>query len=156
MPSPGNVRGGITTVEEKALGDVLKGGTSPLVDVLAYGQPPRLPGLSFMDTPGNDPCSVTGLVAAGSQIVVFTTGRGNPMGHAVAPVIKVTGNPQTYAWMSEDMDINAGTIITGEETVAQVGQRMYNLCLRVAGGEKASAEVLGHAEFMMLKRGPTY
>lgn len=156
QPSPGNVRGGITTVEEKALGDVLKGGTSPLVDVLTYGEPPHKPGLSFMDTPGNDPCSVTGLVAAGSQIVVFTTGRGNPMGHSVAPVIKVTGNPQTYARMSEDMDINAGTIVTGEETVAQVGQRIYDLCLRVAGGEKVSAEALGHAEFMMLKRGPTY
>lgn len=156
QPSPGNVRGGITTVEEKALGDVLKGGTSPLVDVLTYGEPPRRPGLSFMDTPGNDPCSVTGLVAAGSQIVVFTTGRGNPMGHSVAPVIKVTGNPQTYTRMSEDMDINAGTIVTGEETVAQVGHRIYDLCLRVAGGEKVAAEVLGHAEFMMLKRGPTY
>lgn len=156
QPSPGNVRGGITTVEEKALGDVLKGGTSPLVDVLAYGDPPVKPGLSFMDTPGNDPCSVTGLVAAGSQIVVFTTGRGNPMGNAIAPVIKVTGNPETYARMREDMDINAGTIVRGEETVAQVGQRIYELCLQVAGGELVSAEVLGHAEFMMLRRGPIY
>ncbi|MHB9033028.1 MAG: UxaA family hydrolase [Anaerolineae bacterium] len=156
QPSPGNVRGGITTVEEKALGDVLKGGTSPLVDVLAYGDPPTKPGLSFMDTPGNDPCSVTGLVAAGSQIVVFTTGRGNPMGHAIAPVIKVTGNPITYARMAEDMDINAGTIVRGEETVAQVGQRIYDLCLQVASGKSAAAEALGHAEFMMLRRGPTY
>ncbi len=156
QPSPGNMRGGITTVEEKALGDVLKGGTSPLVDVLAYGEPPRRPGLSFMDTPGNDPCSVTGLVAAGSQIVVFTTGRGNPMGHSIAPVIKITGNPETYARMAEDMDVNAGTIVRGEETIAQVGRRIYELCLQVAGGKQVAAEALGHAEFMMLRRGPTY
>jgi len=156
QPSPGNIKGGISTVEEKALGDVLKGGTSPLVDVLAYGQPPTKAGLSFMDTPGNDPCSVTGLVAAGAQIVVFTTGRGNPMGNAIAPVIKVTGNPETYQRMSEDMDVNAGTIILGQETIAQVGQRIYDLCLRVAGGEQVSAEVLEHAEFMMLRVGPVY
>ncbi len=156
QPSPGNVRGGISTVEEKALGDVLKGGTTPLMDVLTYGEPPSKPGLSFMDTPGNDLASVTALVAAGSQIVAFTTGRGNPMGNAVAPVIKVTGNPQTYARMGEDMDINAGTIIDGGETVAQVGTRIYDMCLRVAGGEPVAAEALGHIEFMMLRRGPVY
>jgi len=109
-----------------------------------------------MDTPGNDPCSVTGLVAAGSQIVVFTTGRGNPMGHAIAPVIKVTGNPQTFEHMAEDMDINAGAIITGSETVEQVGRRIYALCLKVASGKKVAAEALGHAEFMMLRRGTVY
>ncbi len=156
QPSPGNVQGGITTVEEKALGDVLKGGSTPVVDVLAYGQPPTKPGLSFMDTPGNDPASVTGLVAAGSQIVVFTTGRGNPMGNAIAPVIKVTGNARTFAHMNEDMDINASTIISGEETIAQVGQRIYEFCLRVASGETTAAERLGHAEFDMLRLGPIY
>lgn len=156
QPSPGNVKGGITTVEEKALGDVLKGGSTPVVDVLAYGQPPTKPGLSFMDTPGNDPVSVTGLVAAGSQIVVFTTGRGNPMGNPIAPVIKVTANAQTFAHMGEDMDINASTIITGEETIAQVGQHIYEFCLRVASGETTAAERLGHAEFDMLRTGPIY
>jgi altronate dehydratase large subunit len=156
QPAPGNVLGGITTVEEKALGDVLKGGTTPVVEVLPYGQIPTKPGLSFMDTPGNDPCSVTGLVAAGAQIVVFTTGRGNPMGHAIAPVIKVTGNAKTFVAMGEDMDINASTIISGEETVAQVGARIYELTLRVASGEPAAAEILGHAEFAMLRLGPVY
>jgi altronate dehydratase large subunit len=156
QPSPGNVRGGITTVEEKALGDVLKGGSSPLMDVLSYGHKPARPGLSFMDTPGNDPVSVTGLVAAGSQIVVFTTGRGNPMGNAVAPVLKVTGNARTFANMEGDMDIDASSIIRGEESFAQVGQRIYALMLRVAEGEPAAAEVLQHAEFDMLRLGPTY
>ena len=156
QPSPGNVQGGITTVEEKALGDVLKGGSTPVVDVLAYGQPPTVPGLSFMDTPGNDPASVTGLVAAGSQIVVFTTGRGNPMGNAIAPVVKVTGNARTFAAMSEDMDINASTIISGEETIAQVGSRIYEFCLCVASGKTTAAELLRHAEFDMLRLGPIY
>jgi altronate dehydratase large subunit len=156
QPSPGNVRGGITTVEEKALGDVLKGGTTPVVDVLAYGQMPTRPGLSFMDTPGNDPSSVTGLVAAGSQIVVFTTGRGNPMGNAVAPVIKMTGNAQTYAHMGDDMDIDASTIISGQETVEQVGRRTFEFCLRVASGEATAAEILAHHEFKMLRYGPIY
>ncbi|MHB0857396.1 MAG: UxaA family hydrolase [Anaerolineae bacterium] len=156
QPSPGNVRGGITTVEEKALGDALKGGTSPIVDVLAYGEPPTRPGLSFMDTPGNDPASVTALVAAGSQIVVFTTGRGNPMGNPIAPVIKVTGNARTYARMQDDMDVDASPIVSGTETVAQVGARMYDLCLEVASGRATAAEQTGHAEFDMLRRGPVY
>ncbi len=156
QPAPGNVRGGISTVEEKALGDALKGGTSPIVDVLKYGQIPTKPGLSFMDTPGNDPASVTGLVAAGSQIVAFTTGRGNPMGNAIAPVIKITGNARTFARMGADMDIDASTIIAGQETVAQVGQRIFDYCLRVASGEVTSAEAYGHAEFDMLRQGPVY
>lgn len=156
QPSPGNIRGGITTVEEKALGDVLKGGTTPFVEVLAYGQPPSKPGLSFMDTPGNDLVSVTGLVAAGCQLVTFTTGRGNPMGNPIAPVLKVTGNAQTWARMGDDIDINASTILTGEETVQQVGRRIYDYLLRVASGERTVAEIMGHAEFAMLRQGPVY
>ena len=156
QPSPGNVRGGITTVEEKALGDVRKGGASPIVDVLPYGQAPTLPGLSFMDTPGNDLASVVGLVAAGSHIVAFTTGRGNPMGNPIAPVIKITGNPQTFANMRDDMDVNAGLIITGEKTLPQVGRDIYELSLRVAEGELTKAEALEHGEFMMLRQGPIY
>ncbi len=156
QPTPGNVRGGISTVEEKALGDVLKGGTTPVMDVLAYGQRPTKPGLSFMDTPGNDPASVTGLVGAGCQIVTFTTGRGNPMGNAIAPVIKITGNAATYARLGEDMDVNASPIVSGEETIYQVGRRIYDLCLRVASGEQTAAELGGHAEFAMLRQRPVY
>lgn len=156
QPSPGNIRGGITTVEEKALGDVLKGGTSHIVDVLTYGQPPSQPGLSFMDTPGNDLASVTALVAAGSQIVAFTTGRGSPLGNAIAPVIKITGNTHTYTRMRADMDIDASTIISGEETLQQVGQRIFDTCLQVAEGRETAAEATQHAEFMMLRKGPVY
>ncbi|MBC7235477.1 MAG: UxaA family hydrolase [Chloroflexi bacterium] len=156
QPSPGNIRGGITTVEEKALGDVLKGGSSPIVDVLRYAQPPRVPGLSFMDTPGNDLASVSGLVGAGAQIVVFTTGRGNPMGNAIAPVIKVTGNAHTYARMGDDIDIDASTVISGKETIEQVGRRIYELTLRVASGEQPAAEILGHQEFLLVRTGPVY
>ncbi|MHB1317928.1 MAG: UxaA family hydrolase [Anaerolineae bacterium] len=156
QPSPGNVRGGITTVEEKALGDVLKGGHSPFVQVLRYGQRPTIPGLSFMDTPGNDPASVTGLVAAGCQVVTFTTGRGNPMGNAVAPVVKVTGNTHTWERMGADIDLNASTIIAGTESVEEVGLRLYELVLRVSSGMPSIAETLGHEEFSMLRLGPVY
>lgn len=156
QPTPGNVLGGITTVEEKALGDALKGGTTPIVDVLKYGQAPTKAGLSFMDTPGNDPASVTALVAAGSQIVAFTTGRGNPMGNSVAPVIKITGNAQTWARMGEDMDVDASPIISGEQTVEQVGRRIYDLCMRIAEGQMTAAELMGHEEFDIIRTGPTY
>jgi altronate dehydratase large subunit len=156
QPSPGNIRGGLTTVEEKALGDVLKGGSTPVVDVLTYGQLPRRPGLSFMDTPGNDLASVTGLAAAGCQVIVFTTGRGNPMGNAITPVLKVTGNPATYARMAEDMDVNAGEVVEGKATVAEMGERIWEMVLAVASGQQTAAERTGHHEFMMLRKGPLY
>jgi altronate dehydratase large subunit len=156
QPSPGNIRGGISTVEEKALGDVLKGGSTPVVDVLTYGQPPRKPGLSFMDTPGNDLASVTGLAAAGCQVIIFTTGRGSPTGNAIVPVIKVTGNPGTYARMGDDIDVNAGEVIEGKATIEDMGARIYDAVLRVAEGEETAAERTGHQEFMMLRKGPLY
>ncbi len=156
QPAPGNVMGGISTVEEKALGDALKGGSSPIVDVLEYGQAPRLPGLSFMDTPGNDPLSVSGLVAAGCQVVAFTTGRGNPMGNPIAPVIKLTGNAGTFARMGADMDLDASPIISGEASIAQVGRRLYDLCLEVASGRITAAEATGHHEFKLLRQGVVF
>ena len=156
QPAPGNVAGGISTVEEKALGDALKGGSSPIVDVLAYGEPPRTAGLSFMDTPGNDPLSVTGLVSGGCQIVAFTTGRGNPMGNPIAPVIKLTGNAGTFARMGADIDLDASTIISGRESIAKVGQRLYALCLQVASGRITAAEATGHAEFKLLRQGVVF
>ena len=109
-----------------------------------------------MDTPGNDPASVTGLVAAGCQVIVFTTGRGNPMGNAIAPVLKVTGNAATYARLGDDMDIDASPIISGAETIQQVGRRIFESCLRVASGEPTAAELGGHAEFAMLRQRPVY
>ncbi len=156
QPSPGNIEGGITTVEEKALGDVLKGGSSPIVDVLEYGELPRVAGLSFMDTPGNDPASVTAMAAAGCQIVTFTTGRGTPLGNALAPVLKITANGETYRRMGSDIDIDASSIISSQATIAEVGQCIYEAVLAAASGEPTSAEFAGHNEFAIVRNGPTY
>ena len=111
QPTPGNIQGGLTTIEEKSLGCIYKGGASPLQGVLEYGEAPAGKGLYFMDTPGQDIESITGMVAGGAQVVIFTTGRGTPTGFPLAPVIKITGNPITFRLMEENIDINAGTII---------------------------------------------
>jgi len=146
MIAPGNIEGGLSTLEEKSLGDSYKAGSSPIQGMLEYAEIPTKKGLFIMDEPGYNPESVTGIVAAGAQIVVFTTGRGTPLGSPVAPVIKITGNPRTYKTMKDNIDINAGTIIEGEETIGEVSKRVYEKVLRVASGEKTKAEVLGHRE----------
>jgi len=146
MIAPGNIEGGLSTLEEKSLGDSYKAGSSPIQGMLEYAEIPTKKGLFIMDEPGYDPESVTGIVAAGAQIVVFTTGRGTPLGSPVAPVIKITGNPRTYKIMKDNIDINAGTIIEGKETIEEVSKRIYEKVLRVASGEKPKAEVLGHRE----------
>jgi len=146
MIAPGNIEGGLSTLEEKSLGDSYKAGSPPIQGMLEYAEIPTKKGLFIMDEPGYDPESVTGIVAAGAQIVVFTTGRGTPLGSPVAPVIKITGNPRTYKIMKDNIDINAGTIIEGKETIEGVSKRIYEKVLRVASGEKPKAEVLGHRE----------
>jgi len=113
---------------------------------LGFAEIPTKKGLFIMDEPGYDPESVTGIVAAGAQIVVFTTGRGTPLGSPVAPVIKITGNTRTYKIMKDNIDINASTIIEGKETIEEASKRIYEKVLRVASGEKTKAEVLGHRE----------
>ena len=146
MIAPGNIEGGLSTLEEKSLGDSYKAGSSSIQGMLVYAETPTKKGLFIMDEPGYDPESVTGIVAAGAQIVVFTTGRGTPLGSPVAPVIKITGNPRTYRTMKDNIDINAGTIIEGKETIGDVSKRVYEKVLKVASGEKTKAEVLGHRE----------
>ncbi|NLY50499.1 MAG: UxaA family hydrolase [Firmicutes bacterium] len=155
QPAPGNIAGGITTIEEKSLGCLYKAGTAPIQGVMDYAERPGGNGLWVMDTPGHDVESVTGMVAGGANIVVFTTGRGNPAGCAIAPVIKVTGNSSTYFNMEENMDVNAGTIIEGTETIEQVGQRIFDLMLAVARGKLTKAEELGHREFAITRIGPS-
>ncbi|MDK2856811.1 MAG: altronate dehydratase large subunit [Bacillota bacterium] len=155
-PAPGNIAGGITTIEEKSLGCIYKAGTAKVQGVLEYAEAPRRPGLWVMDTPGHDVESVTGMVAGGAQIVVFTTGRGTPAGCAIAPVIKVTGNSRTFRNMEENIDVNAGTIIDGQETIEEVGRRIFSLMLAVARGELTKAEKLGHREFAITRVGPTF
>ncbi|GAA0239336.1 UxaA family hydrolase [Haladaptatus pallidirubidus] len=140
QPTPGNQEGGLTTIEEKSLGAIAKGGTTPIRGIVDYGE--RLPtgsGLILMDTPGYDVESVVAKVAGGAQIVVFTTGRGSTTGNPIAPVIKVTGNPGTWKKMQDNMDVDASTIIQGEGIDA-VGERVYKTIRAVANGQQTDAE----------------
>jgi altronate hydrolase len=157
-PSYGNKEGGLTTIYEKSLGAAAKGGQSPLAAVYKYAEPIITPGFCFMDTPGLDPVSMTGLVAGGCNIGVFTTGRGSVYGCKPAPCIKVATNTSLYNWMEEDMDINAGTILDGAETVEQVGLRIFEKIVAVADGEKTKSELagIGDEEFAPWILGPTF
>ncbi len=146
-PTPGNIEGGITTIEEKSLGCIRKGGTTPINEVLRYAQKPTKRGLVVMDTPGNDVETVTGITAGGAQVVIFTTGRGTPLGSPIAPVIKVATNTQMYERMKDNMDINAGTIIDGMDTIEQVGNEIWNKLIAVLNGEETRTEYWGHREF---------
>src|ERR1700726_2249086 len=143
-PSPGNKEGGLTNILEKSLGAVAKAGSSPLMDVVDYAQRITSPGFVFMNTPGYDPVSLTGLAAGGVNLIAFTTGRGSAIGFPSIPVIKIASNSVTYNRMRDNMDINAGTIADGERTVPQVGQEILDMVLRVASGERTCAERLGH------------
>ncbi len=154
--SKGNIDGGLTTLEEKSLGAVRKGGTKTIQGVLYNNwerfDTPSEPGLYIMDGPGWDVPSITHMVAAGAQIVCFTSGRGSTTGHAVAPVIKITGNPKTFNKMPDNMDINAGTILDGSESLNSVGQRIYDMIIHTANGRQTKAEALGYNDFIVFKR----
>lgn len=145
-PSPGNKEGGLTTILEKSLGAAVKGGLTNMVDVLKYAEPSTRPGFVFMDSPGYDPVSVTGQVASGCNMIVFTTGRGSCFGCRPAPSIKLATNTPMYQRMVDDMDINCGTIIDGEETVAEAGERIFAHMLRIASGKPSKSEELGYGE----------
>jgi altronate hydrolase len=142
-PSPGNKAGGLTTIWEKSLGAVAKAGTSPLVDVVGYAEAVTRPGLTFMDTPGYDPVSVTGLIAGGANLVAFTTGRGSVFGSRPAPCFKIATNTATYRRQSDDLDLNAGVIIDGSASVTEVGQDIFRQLVEVASGRRTAAEELG-------------
>ncbi len=142
-PTPGNKAGGITTILEKSLGAIAKGGSTDLADFVGYAEPLRGPGLVFMDTPGYDPVSVTGLVAGGAQVVCFTTGRGSVFGCRPVPSIKVASNTPLFERMRDDMDVNAGRVVDGTATVEQVGDELFELILEVASGRQTLSEELG-------------
>jgi len=142
-PSPGNKAGGLTTILEKSLGAAAKGGTTALTGVYKYAEPVTAPGFAFMDSPGYDPVSVTGQVASGANLVAFTTGRGSCFGFKPAPSIKIATNSPMYAHMIEDMDINAGAVLDEGVSIEEMGQRLFNLVLRVASGEPTKSEALG-------------
>jgi altronate hydrolase len=155
-PSPGNKEGGLTTIYEKSLGAVAKGGTTAMNHVYQYAEPITGKGLSVMDTPGLDPVSVTGLVAGGCNIVVFTTGRGSCYGCKPSPSIKVATNTPMYERMIDDMDVNAGVILEGVP-VEEVGRQIFELMLEVASGRKTKSELhgVGDEEFAPWSIGPT-
>ena len=154
-PSPGNKQGGLTTILEKSLGAQSKSGTTALMDVYLYGEPVSAKGLVFMDSPGFDPVSVTGQVASGANIVCFTTGRGSAFGYKPVPSIKLSSNSEVYRTMQDDIDINCGVILDGEQTLTEVGDAIYKRILAVASGEKTRSEELGYgdAEFNPWKIG---
>ena len=149
-PSPGNKKGGLTTILEKSLGAAAKGGTTPLTGVYKYAETVTARGFTFMDSPGYDPASVTGQIAGGCNLVCFTTGRGSAFGSKPSPTIKVATNSEMAARMSEDMDVDAGTILSGGVSVAQKGREIYEMFLAVASGEasKSEAQGLGDYEFV--------
>jgi altronate hydrolase len=142
-PSPGNKAGGLTTILEKSLGAAAKGGSTPLTDVVQYGEVVKTKGFVFMDSPGYDPASVTGQIASGCQVVAFTTGRGSAFGSKPAPTIKIATNDRLYAQMPDDMDINCGDIVSRGVSVQDKGREILDHVLRVASGERTKSEALG-------------
>jgi altronate dehydratase large subunit len=155
----GNVDGGLTTIEEKSLGAIHKSGSRPIVGVLKNNDSllekvPNSGGFYLQDGTHLEPMTMSFMAAAGAQIVIFATGCGSTFGHAIVPMIKVTGNPETYRRMSEDMDINAGTIITGEESIDSVGQRIFEEVIQVASGKPTSGETFGYFNFSVYRRDP--
>src|SRR5207245_8454365 len=154
-PSPGNKEGGLTTIYEKSLGAIAKGGSTALVDVVHYAEPVRAKGFVVMDTPGYDPVSMTGIVAGGANVLVFTTGRGSVFGCKPSPSIKIATNTPMFNHMVDDMDINAGVILEGT-AVEAVGKEIFEEILAVASGKKTNSELndVGEEEFAPWSIGP--
>jgi altronate hydrolase len=160
--SPGNFAGGLTTIEEKSMGAFAKSGTRPIQGVIKVGQPPPRPGLWLMDsvpdshfmqfgyTNPNDTEGIMDLISGGSQIILFVTGRGSVIGSPIAPLIKVTGNSQTYRRMIDDMDFDAGRVLSGEMSIDDAAQELRDLVIRVARGEASKPEALGHREYFLM------
>jgi altronate hydrolase len=153
-PSPGNKKGGLTNILEKSLGAVSKAGTSTLEDVVDFAERIRSNGFVFMNTPGYDPVSLTGLAAGGVNIIAFTTGRGSAIGFPSVPVLKIATNSHTFRRMPDNMDINAGRIADGEADIEAVGREIFEALLRIASGERTKSELLGHHEFVPWRIGP--
>ena len=145
--SPGNIAGGLTTIEEKSLGCIYKAGTTPIVEVVGYGERPTQKGVVIMDSPGYDISSVTGKIAAGAHMVLFTTGKGTPSGSAVAPVAKISSNNRTFEALREDIDLSAGDILEGTKTIKDVGREILGLIMALASGETAKSEYFNVQDF---------
>lgn len=148
QPTPGNIKGGLTTIEEKSLGAIVKSGTKIIEDVLEYTEKPKCQGLFIKDTPGREPEILTGMAIGGAQIILFSTGRGAPQGFPVCPVIKICGNPITYENMETMMDINAGKAMVGEMSIEEIGEQTIEKILRVLSGETTKGESIKYTQTM--------
>jgi altronate dehydratase large subunit len=155
QPTPGNIRGGLSSIEEKSLGAILKAGTSPLREVIEYAERSSQRGLILMNSPGREVEVVSGFMASGAQLVVFSTGLGAPFGLPVVPVMKVTGNPNTAQEMEDDIDVDVSKIITEGEGMAEAGERVYEEILSVASGKEVKSEVSGYRFVDIWRIGPT-
>lgn len=153
-PSPGNKDGGLTNILEKSLGAAAKAGSTPMMDAVEYAGRITSPGFVFMNTPGYDPASLSGLAAGGVNLIAFTTGRGSAIGFPTVPVIKIASNSHTFRRMQENMDVNAGRIADGDASIESVGREIFDLLLRVASGERTCSEKMGHKEFVPWRIGP--
>ena len=145
-PSPGNKKGGLTTILEKSLGAVAKSGTSIMEDVLHYAEPLKKKGFNYMDSPGYDPVSVTGQVASGSNVICFTTGRGSCFGFKPTPSLKIASNTNMFNKLKEDMDINAGKIMDGESDILEIGEQIFQSILSTASGKLTKSEINGYGD----------
>jgi altronate dehydratase large subunit len=148
QPTPGNIKGGLTTIEEKSLGAIAKIGATVLQAVYEYAQVPQVKGLVFMDSPGREPELLTGMAAAGANLIVFTTGRGAPQGFPFVPVVKVTGNEVTWNRLQDHMDLSVHGVMDGDESLKHAGNRIYEQLLETASGVETKAEVSGYVQAM--------
>lgn len=154
-PTPDNIEGGLSTLEEKSLGAIAKGGTRPVVEVIDYSQAPSKPGLVVMNTPSAACESMTGLAAGGAQIIIFSTGRGNAIGAPITPTLKVTGNPNTAGSMGENIDVDVSGIITDGESLDSAGDKVWRRIVQVASGVLTSCEVLQEQQLSVSRFGPS-
>jgi len=148
QPTPGNIAGGLTTIEEKSLGAIAKAGHATVQDVYEYGCKPKTKGLVLMDSPGREPEILTGLAAAGANVIAFTTGRGAPQGFPFVPVIKITGNEKTWNHLRDHMDLSVSGVMSGELTLEQAGELMYAKIEETASGALTRAELSGYVQAM--------
>jgi altronate dehydratase large subunit len=148
QPTGGNIKGGLTTIEEKSLGAIAKAGNARIQEVYDYGVPPQVKGLVVMDSPGREPEILTGLASAGCNVIAFATGRGAPQGFPFVPVIKITGNRVTWDKLRDHMDVNVSSIIEGVETLPNAGRRIFQEILEVASGKLTKAEISGYTKAM--------
>ena len=148
QPTGGNIKGGLTTIEEKSLGAIAKAGNAPIQAVYEYGVKPGVKGLVVMDSPGREPEILTGLAAAGANVIAFTTGRGAPQGFPFVPVIKLTGNENTWKNLRDHMDVSVVSIMEGTETLAEAGKRLLSETIEVASGKRTKAEISGYTSSM--------